>query len=112
MSMEDKRGRIRASASNYQVRVNGINIMHAIIEDERNRERIAAIDRLITADHPFNKAIEIRLAETPKVERRIDPTCDHCCHFQAHPSRCQLFKRKVNQHQYSCKKYSPRYHNR
>lgn len=37
------------------------------------------------------------------------PTCDGCCHFQAHPPRCQLLKRSISPKQFICKKYSPKY---
>lgn len=39
-------------------------------------------------------------------------TCDCCCHFQAHPPRCQLSKRSISPKQFSCKKYSPKYNSR
>ena len=39
-------------------------------------------------------------------------TCDCCCHFQAHPPRCQLSKRSISPKQFSCKKYSSKYNSR
>ncbi len=44
--------------------------------------------------------------------RQAQPTCDCCCHYQAHPPRCQLSKRSISPKQFSCKKYSPKYNSR
>ncbi len=41
--------------------------------------------------------------------RELGPTCDLCCHYQAHPPRCVLCKRPISPKQFSCKKYSPKY---
>lgn len=60
----------------------------------------------------------ITLDEMPKneawrqLERECRPTCDLCCHYQAHPPRCQLSKRSISPKQYSCKKYSPKHNHR
>ena len=43
------------------------------------------------------------------LETACRPTCDLCCHYQAHPPRCQLSKRSISPKQFSCKKYSPKY---
>lgn len=39
-------------------------------------------------------------------------TCDCCCHYQAHPPRCQLSKRSISPKQFSYKKYSPKHNPR
>ncbi len=44
--------------------------------------------------------------------RQAQPTCDRCCHYQAHPPRCQLSKRSIYPKQFSCKKYSPKFNSR
>lgn len=43
---------------------------------------------------------------------QIQPACDCCCHYQAHPPRCQLSKRSISPKQFSCKKYSPKHNPR
>ena len=45
-------------------------------------------------------------------ETACRPTCDLCCHYQAHPPRCQLSKRSISPKQFSCKKYSPKHNSR
>lgn len=44
--------------------------------------------------------------------RQAQSTCDGCCHYQAHPPRCQLSKRSIFPKQFSCKKYSPKFNSR
>lgn len=64
------------------------------------------------------QGLPITLDEMPKneawrqLERECRPTCDLCCHYQAHPPRCQLSKRSISPKQYSCKKYSPKHNHR
>lgn len=43
------------------------------------------------------------------LEAALKYTCDCCCHYQAHPPRCRLSKRRISPKQFSCKKYSPKY---
>ncbi len=40
--------------------------------------------------------------------RQAQPTCGNCCHYQAHPPRCQLSKHSISPKQFSCKKFSPK----
>lgn len=61
---------------------------------------------LITCDlEPKNERWKI-------IETTCSPTCDLCCHYQAHPPRCQLSKRSISPKQFSCKKYSPKHNSR
>ena len=46
------------------------------------------------------------------LETIVQPTCDLCCHYQAHPPRCQLSKHSISPKQFSCKKYSPKHNPR
>lgn len=46
------------------------------------------------------------------LETTCRPTCDLCYHYQAHPPRCQLYKRSISPKQFSCKKYSPKHNSR
>jgi len=70
-------------------------------------EKISAPQRLlITLD------VMPKDEDWQQLERECRPTCDLCCHYQAHPPRCQLSKRSISPKQFSCKKYSPKFNAR
>lgn len=56
--------------------------------------------------------LEIQADYLKSLETTCRPTCDLCCHYQAHPPRCQLSKRSISPKQFSCKKYSPKHNSR
>lgn len=56
--------------------------------------------------------LEIQADYLKNLENTCRPTCDLCCHFQVHPSRCQFSKRSISPKQFSCKKYSPKHNYR
>lgn len=43
------------------------------------------------------------------LEAALKYTCGSCCHYQTHPPRCRLSKRRISPKQFTCKKYSPKY---
>lgn len=72
-----------------------------------------------TAMERFGSAIAVHIPyDLPTFHLKVDfsdlpkITCDCCCHYQAHPPRCQLSKRSISPKQFSCKKYSPKHNSR
>lgn len=58
----------------------------------------------IAARPVVSVCLEIQAQYLADLEIITRPTCDCCCHYQAHPPRCQLSKRSVSPKQFSCKK--------
>lgn len=100
--------------------VNADDILHgvAVVMDEIRsveasfdellhiKSRLGANQIILTCDlEPKNEYWKI-------LETTCRPTCDLCCHYQAHPPRCQLSKRSIPPKQFSCKKYSPKHNSR
>lgn len=95
------------------------NLQHNIrlfIDDVRSMAVAAAevktIMERIAARPVVCVSLEIQSRYLKDLENVARPTCGFCCHFQAHPPRCQLSKRYISPNQFSCKKYSPKHNPR
>lgn len=97
---------------------NGISFPDAkVIADEIRSMTAAAkavksVVERIAARPVVSICLEIQSKYLKELETIASPTCDLCCHYQAHPPRCQLCKRSISPKQFSCKKYSPKHNPR
>lgn len=100
-------------------KLNGLEIACFIPADEIRcfdaiRGLIALKDRIDTMQSTFQTDVCFH-ADAVSLESAIrklnapHTTCDLCCHYQAHPPRCQLSKHSISPKQFSCKKYSPKH---
>lgn len=75
-------------------------------------EAVKTVMERIAATPALSFCVEIQEQSLKDLETVFSPYCHSCCHFQAHPPRCQLTKRNISPNQFSCKKYSPKYNSR
>lgn len=95
------------------------DVLHslAVVEDELRSmaatfdEVSKAMSRLGTRS-VFTACLEVQADYLKTLDTACRPTCQLCCHYQAHPPRCQLSKRPISPKQFSCKKYSPKHNSR
>lgn len=77
--------------------------------------RASIIRRLYKSPMTASQVLRGFIVNPPELPRDLcrqslsQSTCDSCCHYQAHPPRCQLSKRSISPKQFSCKKYSHKY---
>lgn len=69
-----------------------------------SRERMPALSFTISF-----QAAESDIQRWKEEMQMHSATCDLCCHFQTHPPRCRLSKRRISPKQFTCKKYSPKH---
>lgn len=72
-------------------------------------DAVKTVSERIAARPVVSVCLEIQAQYLTDLENITHRTCDCCCHYQAHPPRCQLSKRSVSPKQFSCKKCSPKY---
>lgn len=72
--------------------------------------RVSVMARIAQPPMTITVTLKANLDKLSRDIRRLaQSTCDGCCHYQAHPPRCQLSKRSISPKQFSCKKYSPKF---
>ncbi len=75
--------------------------------------RVSAMARIAPPPMTITVTLKADLDKLSRDIRRLaQSTCDGCCHYQAHPPRCQLSKRSISPKQFSCKKYSSKFNRR
>lgn len=90
------------------------DVLHgfAVVRDEL-RSMAATFDEVSKAMSRLGTAcLEVQADYLKTLDTACRPTCQLCCHYQAHPPRCQLSKRPISPKQFSCKKYSPKHNSR
>lgn len=108
-----------ASALAFTPSLPGLTALAVTIDDFREAAaaaaRLSAMARIAPPPMTITRVITLK-ANLDKLSRDLrrqsQSTCDGCCHYQAHPPRCQLSKRSISPKQFSCKKYSPKFNAR
>lgn len=90
--------------------LNGVAAFFDVVRSmAASADAVKTVLERIAARPVVSVCLEIQAQYLTDLENITHSTCDCCCHYQAHPPRCQLSKRSVSPKQYSCKKCSPKY---
>ncbi len=109
-----------ASALALDSRLSGLRALAVAVDEFREAAaetaRVSLMVRIYEPNLTYSQVLSGFIAEPPEIpsdlRRLAQSTCDSCCHYQARPPRCQLYKRSISPKQFSCKKYSSKFNRR